>query len=200
MDEFVNDNLLSPVTKKKSLVVFFVELMKVLIVGAMAVVIIRYFLFQPFVVKGASMEPNYEESEYLIIDELSYRLVAPARGTVVVIRYPGDEREYFLKRIIGLPGERVQLVAGRVKIYNNIHPDGQFIDESRYLGATLLTAGDNDIKLGADEFFVMGDNRGASLDSRRFGPVKKSEVVGRALLRGYPFKRIGFLLQNNYAE
>lgn len=173
----------------KSVGLFVFELFKVGILAALTIGLIRYFLFKPFYVKGASMEPNFYDHEYLIVDELSFRLRAPERGEVVVFKYPEQPSEYFLKRIIGLPGERVKVSGGHVIIYNKEHPDGVEISES-YLPADLDTAGENTYTVGSDQYFVLGDNRPNSFDSRRFGPIDKKYVVGRAWLRGWPFSRV----------
>lgn len=168
---------------------FLLELVKIAVLAGVTIGLVRYFLFKPFYVKGASMEPNFYEHEYLIIDEISFRLREPHRGEVVVFKYPEDPKEYFLKRIIGLPGERVKIVEGRVVIYNAEHPEGLEIDES-YLPKDLKTEGEKIITLGSDEFFVLGDNRPNSHDSRRFGPVDRSLIVGRAWFRGWPLNRM----------
>lgn len=164
---------------------FLGEFAHVVIISLAIIVPIRYFLIQPFYVKGASMEPNFYDHEYLIIDELSYRLHEPQRGDVVVFRYPNDPRQFFIKRIIGLPGERVKVESGRITIFDAAHPDGYLLDEQAYLGAAM-TAGIKDVQVGSDEYFLLGDNRGASLDSRVFGPVPGTLVVGRVWLRGWP--------------
>ncbi len=168
---------------------FLLELIKVSILAGITIGLVRYYLFKPFYVKGASMEPNFYEKEYLIIDELSYRFHEPKRGDVIVFKYPENPKEYFLKRIIGLPGERVKISEGRVIVYNDAHPEGFEIKES-YLPSDLLTAGDKITALGPHEYYVLGDNRQNSHDSRRFGPVDRSLVVGRAWFRGWPFSRI----------
>lgn len=195
MDDFAPDNLLAPDDDTKyPLKTFFGELFKVLILGAFAVVAIRYFIFKPFVVKGASMEPNFHEKEYLIIDELSYRLREPKRGDIVVLKNQGSEdQDFFLKRVIAMPGERIVIINGRVKIYNTEFSDGKYLDESMYLSPSVLTMGDMDVTLKTDQYFVLGDNRSASLDSRRIGPVHRTDIVGRAFLRGWPLDRIEYL-------
>ncbi len=210
MDDLVPDNLLPPDARHTDLTAphhtpsplkdFFIDLFKVLILGAFAVVFIRYFIFKPFIVKGASMEPNYQEKEYLIIDELSYYIGKPERGETVVIRRRSDDREYFLKRIIGLPTERVVISGGRVRIFNTAQPQGAYLDEHRYLGTSVLTDGSIDVTLGPDEYYVLGDNRSASLDSRKIGPIVRRDIIGRALLRGWPFDRVGYLIEEPYAE
>lgn len=169
--------------------IFIIELIKVGLLAALMIGLIRYFLFKPFYVKGASMEPNFYDHEYLIVDELSYRFRPPARGEVVVFHYPGNTKEYFLKRVIGLPGERVKISEGRVTIYNPEYPEGVAVEES-YLSKDLTTAGEEITTLGDQEYFVLGDNRPNSYDSRRFGPVSLDAIVGRAWFRGWPVSRI----------
>lgn len=168
---------------------FLWEFVKVAALAGVTIVLVRYFLFKPFYVKGASMEPNFLDHEYLIIDEISYRLRAPARGEVIVFRYPENPKEYFLKRIIGLPSDRVSVGNGTITIYNSEHPEGVEVHES-YLPADLATTGEKVTVLGPDQYFVMGDNRNNSYDSRRFGPIDKSAIVGRAWLRGWPLSRV----------
>ncbi|HSD12574.1 MAG TPA: signal peptidase I [Patescibacteria group bacterium] len=165
------------------------ELLHVVVISLAIIVPVRYFLIQPFYVKGASMEPNFYDHEYLIIDEIGYRLNQPQRGEIVVFRYPNDPRQYFIKRIIGLPGERIKVSGGQVWVYNAEHPDGKVLDEHSYLGA-IYTSGEKDVQLADDEYFLMGDNRGASLDSRSFGPVTRSFIVGRVWFRGWPPEKI----------
>lgn len=167
---------------------FLFEMVKIAVLAGITIGLIRYYLFKPFYVKGASMEPNFYEREYLIIDELSYRFREPVRGEVIVFRYPENPKEYFLKRIIGLPGETVKISGGQVLLYNEAHPEGISIDET-YLPDDIKTEGDRTIKLGDTQYFVLGDNRSNSFDSRRFGPINRSLIVGRAWLRGWPVTR-----------
>lgn len=175
----------------KNFFVFVFELIKIVVISLVIIIPIRYFLIQPFYVKGASMEPNFFDHEYLIIDEISYRFNEPNRGDIVVFRYPRNPQEYFIKRIIGLPGESVQIKDGNVFIYNQTSPDGLVLDEP-YLEAGVKTHGLNEEKviLGENEFYVFGDNRNSSKDSRSFGPVNRNFITGKVLLRGWPFDRI----------
>ncbi len=161
------------------------------LISAAIIIPIRYFLIQPFFVKGASMEPNFEDKQYLIVDELSYRFSSPERGQVIVFRYPRNPQEYFIKRLIGLPGEQVQVKDGKVTIFNDENPDGMVLDES-YLPDNLETFSDseNKVTVGENEYFVLGDNRGASKDSRYFGTVNKSFVTGKVMFRGWPLDEI----------
>lgn len=165
---------------------FFLETVKMLILAGITIGVVRYFLFKPFYVKGQSMEPNFYEKDYLIIDELTYRFKEPQRGEVVVLKAPVG-KDHYLKRVIGLPGERIKIEDGKVFIYNSSHPQGVVVEEF-YLDEK--TVGSNQWTLGLDEYFVLGDNRNESYDSRRFGPIKKNSIVGRAWLRGWPITRI----------
>lgn len=169
---------------------FIWEVTKVVVISLAIVIPVRKYLIQPFYVKGASMEPNFYDHEYLVIDEINYRFNDPRRGEIIVFRYPYDFKQYFIKRIIGLPGERVRISGGDVFIYNDTYPDGTKLDESGYLIAGTRTAGKVDIALGEEEYFVLGDNRASSLDSRSFGPVAKSGITGRTWIRGWPISRI----------
>jgi len=175
----------------KKFLLFVWEIAKVVIVSLAVILPVRYYLIQPFYVKGASMEPTFHDSEYLIVDEISYRFAPPERGQVVVFRYPLDPQEYFIKRVIGLPGESIQFQDGKVIIFNASHPDGLTLDEA-YLPAGLATYDQSDAKvaLGPGDYFVLGDNRGASKDSRSFGPVNQSFITGKVLFRGWPLDKI----------
>ncbi len=130
------------------------DTIKFIIIAALIVIPIRMFIFQPFIVSGESMHPTFNNADYLIIDEISYRFKQPERGDVVVFRYPNDPDRFFIKRIIGLPGEKKEVV----------------ITEGNY--------------------FVMGDNRGFSSDSRAWGLLPKENITGVAKLRLLPFKSI----------
>lgn len=167
------------------------DIMKVLFISLAIVLPIRYFLVQPFIVRGASMEPTFEDSEYLIVDEFSYYVRQPGRGEVVVFRYPHDPHQFFIKRIIGLPGEEVDIKSGRVTITNAQHPSGFTVDEPYLDPPNRATYPDVHRKLGIDEYFVLGDNRDFSSDSRIWGLLSKKLITGRTLFRVWPPKRFG---------
>jgi signal peptidase I len=169
-------------------VAFLLELVQVLAISLVIIIPIRYFLIQPFYVRGASMEPNFFDHEYLLIDEISYRFEQPSRGDIVVFRYPRDPSQYFIKRVIGLPGETIEIADGKVRIYNHAHPNGEVLDESKYLEQPF-TATHETVTLRQNEYYLLGDNRPSSLDSRVFGPVNRSFIVGRVWVRGYPIDR-----------
>jgi len=185
----------------KKFLLFVWEIVKVAMISAAIIVPIRYFLIQPFFVKGASMEPNFHDKEYLVIDELSYRFSSPERGQVIVFRYPRNPQEYFIKRIIGLPGETVQIKDGKVVIFNNANPEGRPLTED-YLPSDLITYNQDELKVvvGPDEYYVLGDNRGASKDSRYFGAVNKSFVTGKVLFRGWPLQEITIFDKNYWPQ
>ncbi|PIW36275.1 MAG: signal peptidase I [Candidatus Kerfeldbacteria bacterium CG15_BIG_FIL_POST_REV_8_21_14_020_45_12] len=163
---------------------FIWEVTKVVVISLAIILPIRYFLIQPFYVKGASMEPNFHNYEYLIIDQLSYRFHPPTRGDVVVMRNPQRPSQFFIKRVIGLPGEHVQIKDQRVYI------NGEPLNESPYLDDDVETYGSIDITLEPDRYIVLGDNRTESLDGRVFGPISQEEMVGRTWIRAWPFTRI----------
>ncbi len=140
----------------------FWEFVKFIIIAILIVVPVRLWIAQPFIVNGASMEPTFENGDYLIVDEFSYHFRAPEKGEVIIFRYPLDTSKFFIKRVVGLPGETLEI-------------DGK------------------EIALGEDEYFVVGDNTAASSDSRRWGPVPKKFVIGRALVRLWPFNKTEIL-------
>jgi len=179
----------------KQVVIFIWEVVKVVVISLAIIVPVRYFLIKPFYVNGASMEPNFHDHEYLIIDEITYRFNEPQRGDIVVFRYPLDPSQYFIKRIVGLPNEKFKIIDGNVIIFNDQWPQGEILGES-YLEAGVETSGEIEIELGDDEYYILGDNRIASLDSRVFGPIKRQAIVGRTWLRGWPLNRIGVVLSD----
>lgn len=178
---------------------FAMEIIKTIVISLAIVLPIRYFLVQPFFVSGASMEPNFHNGEYLIIDEIGYRFNSVRRGDVIVFKYPyGANKEYYIKRVIGLPGEKVEIKSGKVKIYNSANPSGFILDEAAYLPFNLATVGDKTWDVPDDEFFVMGDNRNASYDSRSWGLLEKNYIVGRTWVRAWPFDRFDMFEAVNY--
>ena len=166
---------------------FLWETGKLAVISLVIILPIRYYVIQPFFVLGASMEPNFENGDYLIIDEISYRFNQPQRGDVIVFKYPNNPKQYYIKRIIGLPGEIITISDEKIVIKNKANPDG-FAPEEDYLSGAE-TNGNISATLGFDEYFVLGDNRGASSDSRIWGALKEEFVIGRALLRAYPFDK-----------
>ena len=144
------------------------------------------FVGQRTVVEGSSMSPTLSDGDNLIVDKITYRFSDPKRFDVVVFPYQHAKRTYYIKRIIGLPGEEVL-----IDTEGNIYINGQILEED-YGAEVILNQGRADIpiKLGDDEYFVLGDNRNNSSDSRDFmvGNIKRKDLIGRAFMRIYPFK------------
>ena len=166
---------------------FFVwEVSKIVLIALIIVVPIRVFVFQPFFVKGQSMEPNFYNSDYLIIDELTYRFKAPERGDVIVFKYPRNPSQKYIKRIIGLPDETIEIQNNQIIISKYL--DTMVLNESEYLSTSVSTPGNMKVILSDNEYFVMGDNRAASSDSRKWGALPEENIIGRAILRPWPLE------------
>ncbi len=155
----------------------------------------RIYIAEPYIVDGASMDPTFHTGDYLIVDKLSYELGAPKRNTVIVFKYPNDPSKNFIKRVIGLPGETVVIKDTVVKIVNAEHPEGLVVDQSyvAHLGLPINL----EYKLSGDEYFVMGDNRAESFDSRSWGPLNKKFILGEPVLQLWPLNQISILPGND---
>ncbi len=157
------------------------ELVKIAAIALLIVIPIRQFVFQPFIVRGASMEPNFQDFDYLIINEISYRFETPNRGDVVVFKSPMNPSQRFIKRVIGLPGETISIQSGEITI--KTESKTITLNEDAYLPTTTITSNSGPIILESDEYFVLGDNRSSSYDSRYFGAIKKDTIIGKVALR-----------------
>jgi len=166
------------------------DLIKFAALALIIVLPIRMFIAQPFIVSGESMVPTFQDGQYLIVDEISYILNGAHRGDVVVFKYPNDTKRYFIKRVIGMPNEKIIINDGKVKIINKENPDGFLLNEP-YINENFTTTAE--YTTGDNEYFVMGDNRNHSADSRSWGILPKNLMVGRAYLRLLPFKDISYL-------
>ena len=167
------------------------DTIKFALIALLIVIPIRWFVAQPFIVRGDSMVPTFMNNDYLIVDQLTYRFEEPQRGDVIIMRYPKDPSVFFIKRIVGLPGETLQLQGKQIVISGGANPkpfvlDQSFIDPSR-INEQYAT-----YTLGPDEYFVMGDNRDESSDSRSWGNLPRADIVGRAVLRLWPLGQLGF--------
>ncbi len=171
----------------------------------------RIYIAEPYLVDGRSMDPTFATGDYLIVDKLSYEIGSPARNSVVVFKYPNATptkdliesifglepsiHTNFIKRIIGLPGETVVIKDNVVTIKNAQHPEGFVPDKSYVTHECPLTnrscVSSFEITLGADEYFVLGDNRAESFDSRYWGPLNKKYLLGKPVLRLFPINKIG---------
>lgn len=159
------------------------------LVALLVVIPIRLFIAQPFVVKGASMEPTFQNGDYLIVDQLSYRFADPKRGDVIILRYPNDPSVFFIKRVIGLPNETVELLGSRIIIRKNGGEESVTLDQS-FIEPARLANEYGVYELGPEEYFVMGDNRMASSDSRSWGALPARDIVGHAVVRLLPVTQI----------
>jgi signal peptidase I len=158
---------------------------------------VRTFLVQPFLVDGTSMSPTFSNGDYVLTDELTYRIRPPERGEVVVFHDVSDPSTYLIKRIIGLPGETVIIKNDTVTIENAQNPSGFVLDES-YLPAGTVTSGDEDITLSSSSYFMMGDNRSVSYDSRSWGPLPAQNIVGLVRFRLWPLDAMRIFIAPHY--
>jgi signal peptidase I len=167
------------------------EIVRFSLIAILIVIPIRMFIAQPFIVSGASMDETFHTGEYLIVDQLSYYFDQPKRGEVVIFKYPRDPSKFFIKRVIGIPGDTINIDGSTITITNGTYPEGTVLDEpyikSMSPGANLTET------LGNGEYFVMGDNRDQSSDSRKWGVLQESYIVGRAFLRLFPPGAVDYL-------
>jgi signal peptidase I len=175
------------------------QFIETILLVVIVVLPIRFFLFEPFFVIGESMEPNYHSFDYLIIDKISYRLRDPQRGDVVIFRPPNNPSVFYIKRIIGLPNERVVIQDGQIYIYNEQYPNG-FLLEEPYLIGNIETPGNYDVKVEQDSYFVLGDNRDQSYDSRRWGFLPRKDIAGRVAFNLKPVSAFFRLIRASLAR
>lgn len=167
------------------------EIVRFSIIAILIVIPIRMFVAQPFIVSGSSMDDTFHTGEYLIIDQVSYHFEKPSRGDVIVFRYPRDPSKFFIKRVIGVPGDTISIENAVVSITNEANPDGFTVDEP-YIKSMQATDPFSE-KLGDREYFVMGDNRDKSSDSRSWGVLQEERIVGRAFVRLFPPSKVAYL-------
>jgi len=165
------------------------EIIRFSLIALLIVLPIRVFIAQPFIVSGASMETTFSTGQYLIVDQITYHFEEPKRGDVIIFRYPKDPSKFFIKRVIGIPGDTISISGSDVTIINEAHPEGTRLEET-YVHSMRPSATITE-NLGEGEYFVMGDNRDASSDSRAWGVLQRENVVGRAFLRLFPFSKVG---------
>ena len=179
-----------------------IDIVETIVVAAAIFVVVYLFLLQPHQVRGASMKPNFHDGEYILTDKISYRFGEPKRGDVIIFTSPTDSDVDFIKRIIGLPGEKVKISDGQVTIKNSEHKDGFVLQEPyETLGPTAggkEAPQNTEISIGENEYFVLGDNRLESFDSRSWGNLPKKNIIGKAWLRYWPLNKIGFVKHPRY--
>lgn len=188
-----------PAPEKKKGANFFIEVLKFTVLAVIIIVPFRLYIAQPFIVSGASMDPAFETGEYLIVDQVSYKFEHPPRDSVVIFKYPKDQTKYFIKRIIGLPGETVEIHGTKVTIKNSEYPQGFVLDEP-YIATHNEKNEELSVTLKEDEYFVMGDNRVGSSDSRMWGPVPASLIIGRPFMRLLPLGKLEFFPGNEHEK
>jgi signal peptidase I len=180
---------------------FLRELITFVLFALVIVIPIRLLVAEPFVVSGDSMDPTFATGQYLIVNQLSYHFENPERGQVIIFRYPKDPSEFFIKRVIGLPGEEVQLNGATTTICRNPPSctNSFALSEPYVQPANQSDNPPGSITLGQNEYFVMGDNRRESSDSRSWGPVPRDLIIGTPVLRLVPLSEFAFI-PGNYAE
>ncbi len=168
----------------------FIENLLYIIGAVILAALIQAFIIRPFIVSGTSMDPNIKDKQYLIIDEVTYHFHGPQRGDVIVFKAPPEPTKFYIKRVIGLPGDTVKVTDGKVTIFNTAHPQGFSLDEP-YITHPSTDSGTYVVP--PNEYFVMGDNRSGSYDSRSWGMLPDANIRGRALLRLLPVNTISVL-------
>ena len=181
---------------------YIVDFIETIVVALAIFVVVYLFLLQPHQVKGASMKPNFTDGEYILTDKISYRFSKPQRGDVIIFQAPTDPEVDFIKRIIGLPGEKVKISDGKIIIYNSEHKDGFTLNEP--YDTKGPTSGGKEVPqntvvtVDKDKYFVLGDNRVESFDSRSWGMLPKESITGKAWLRYWPLNKLGFVKHSKY--
>jgi len=176
---------------------FFLDLMETVVIALAVFVVIYLFLFQPHQVRGSSMYPTFEDGEYILTDKISYRLGSPARGDVVIFRAPRNEEYDYIKRVIGLPGDLVEIENNHILVNNQLLPEDylptDFVTQpGSFLGRETA------VKVPQKQYFVLGDNRDHSSDSREWGFVPRENIVGKAWVRYWPTDRVGIVPEAHY--
>lgn len=189
------DNILSVLSKK--VVAFFFDFLETIVVALSIFVVVYLFLFQPHEIKGNSMEPNFHNNQYILTDKISYRFREPQRGEVIIFKAPGNPDVDYIKRIIGLPGDRVKVLNGKVYVNDQQLPETYLAESTPLLPASTMQEG-IPITVPEGELFVMGDNRPHSSDSREFGPIPTSSIIGKAFLRYWPINQFTIVSKAEY--
>jgi len=171
---------------------FFLDFLETIVVSLAIFALVYLFLFQPHQVEGRSMEPSFQNGEYILTDKISYRFREPARGDVVVFHSPQDERVDFIKRVIGVPNDQIKVEKGYVYLNDQQLSEGYINDPGQVANGRFLREG-VEVEVPANSYLVMGDNRLHSSDSREWGFVTKQEIVGRAFFRYWPLPVFGVL-------
>lgn len=176
---------------------FLLDIAQTLILAAAAFVIVYMFLFRPFEVSGESMFPNLHDSEYLITNVIGQRIGDPHVGDIIVFKSPSEPDKDFIKRIIGVEGNSISIENGKVLVNGDVLDESIYLDEKvKTYGGSFLTEGD-EVVVPEGFFFVLGDNRSYSSDSREWGFVPKDNIVGSSIFIYWPLNNAGFI-ENPY--
>lgn len=178
----------------KGVVIFIWDIAKIVLISLVIIVPIRAFIVQPFTVWGNSMTPTFDSGDYLFINEIGYRLSAPERGDVIIFKPPHDDKRFFIKRIVGLPGETLKIEGG--KVWAGQDDESLELLSENYV--SVETVGSINISLREDEYFVLGDNRRASSDSRAWGVLDRDRIIGKAWIRAWPFNKFEVIKRPEY--
>ncbi len=176
---------------KRAVSIFF-DLIESVVVALSIFVVIYLFLVQPHQVKGASMDPTFHDGQYILTDKISYRFNLPQRGDVVVFKAPMNPDFDYIKRIIGLPGDTITIQEGQVVINEQPLSDEYIQSDTVLLPGQYIREGEQ-MTVGSDEFFVLGDNRSHSADSRQWGMVPKKDIIGKVFFRYWPVNKFGIV-------
>jgi len=177
----------------RSISLFVIDFLETIAVSLIIFFFLNQFVFQPHEVNGLSMYPTFYNNDRLLTSRFSYRFGQPQFGDVIVFRAPGHEEYDYIKRIIGMPGDKIKIDEG------DVYRNGELLDESLYLNNTVKTYGEAYLRNGEEttvpdqSYFVMGDNRDNSSDSRNFGPVPYKNIVGKAWIRYWPPQTFGLI-------
>ena len=181
-----------------------VDIIETIVVAAAIFVVVYLFLLQPHQVRGASMEPNLRDGEYILTDKISYRFNEPKRGDVIIFKAPTNPDVDFIKRIVALPGEKVEIKNNTIIIFNSEHPKGFTLSEPYEImepiaGGSYLREG-KVVEVPENNYFVFGDNRTHSFDSREWGPLSKEAIIGKAWIRYWPLSKLSIIKRLNFSE
>jgi len=181
---------------------YFVDIIETIVVAAAIFVVVYLLLVQPHQLRGSSMEPNLSDGQYILTNKISYRFSNPKRGDIVIFKAPVDPNFDYIKRVIGLPGETIQIKGSKIIIKNDAHPQGFSLNEPYRTDGptdpgTLLENG-KVFKVDAANYFVLGDNRSQSFDSRSWGEVPRKNIIGKAWIRYWPPNKLTFIKGINY--
>lgn len=193
-----------PEKKEEDWLRFTAETIRTILIVVGLAYVLRFFIFEPFVVEGASMAPKFATNDYLIVDKVGYHIGNVQRGDIIVFKYPNDPTTNYVKRVIGLPGETVTVENGKVRITTAEDTTGFILDESAYLNpdvtTTLPSISRTSFTVTPNHFFVMGDNRPASSDSREWGLLPQENIIGRVVVQAYPLNRANFVNHARYGK